>query len=130
MDTQLSGLVCSFFFASLAACLIFVAHSQELTKQSTEDACQKYLAACRWPDGFVCPRCENRRAYELVKLRLWQCSSCRHQVALTAGTILHNAKTPLTVWFWAADLMTTDKRGISPLLCNGSLVLGVTKQHG
>jgi transposase-like protein len=79
-------------------------------------ACQQYLAACRWPDGFVCPRCGNRRAYELVKLRRWQCIGCRHQVSLTAGTILHNTKTPLTVWFWAAYLMTTDKRGISALL--------------
>ncbi len=35
---------------------------------------------------------------------------------MTAGTILHNTKTPLTVWFWAAYLMTTDKRGVSALL--------------
>jgi hypothetical protein len=34
-------------------------------------------------------------------------------VSLTAGTILHNTKTPLTHWFWAAYLMTTDKRGVS-----------------
>ncbi|MBZ5672457.1 MAG: transposase, partial [Acidobacteriia bacterium] len=26
---------------------------------ATEEACQKYLAECRWPDGFVCPRCGN-----------------------------------------------------------------------
>jgi len=30
--------------------------------------------------------------------------------------VLHNTKIPLTVWFWAAYLMTTDKRGISALL--------------
>jgi transposase-like protein len=36
-------------------------------------------------------------------------------VSLTAGTVLHNTKTPLTVWFWAAYLMTTDTRGISAL---------------
>ena len=23
---------------------------------ASEEACQDYLAACRWPDGFVCPR--------------------------------------------------------------------------
>src|SRR5712692_2574638 len=23
---------------------------------ATEEACQQYLAACRWPDGFVCPQ--------------------------------------------------------------------------
>ena len=35
---------------------------------------------------------------------------------MTAGTVFHGTKTPLTVWFWAAYLMTTDKRGISALL--------------
>jgi transposase-like protein len=36
---------------------------------------------------------------------------------------LHNTKTPLTVWFWAAYLMTTDKRGISALLLQHQLDL-------
>ena len=93
------------------------------SKFAEEDACQQYLAACRWPEGFVCPRCGNRRAYELVKLRRWQCTSCRHQSSLTAGTILHNTKMPLTVWFWAAYLMTTDKRGVSALLLQRQLGL-------
>jgi transposase-like protein len=53
----------------------------------------------------------------------WQCVGCRHQVSLTAGTILHNTKTPLTVWFWAAYLMTTDKRGVSALLLQRQLGL-------
>jgi len=52
----------------------------------------------------------------MVKQRRWRCVACRYQASLTAGTILHNTKIPLTVWFWAAYLMTTDKRGISALL--------------
>src|SRR5713226_4486055 len=36
---------------------------------------------------------------------------------------LHNTKTPLTVWFWAAYLMTTDKRGVSALLLQRQLAL-------
>jgi transposase-like protein len=93
------------------------------SKFADEVACQQYLAACRWPEGFVCPRCGSRRAYELVKLRRWQGTSCRHQSSLTAGTILPNTKTPLTVWFWAAYLMTTDKRGVSALLLQRQLGL-------
>jgi transposase-like protein len=81
---------------------------------ATEEACEQYLAVCRWPDGFVCPRCEHRRAYTVAHRR-WQCAGCRHQVSLTAGTVLHNTKTPLTVWFWAGYLMVTDKRGASAL---------------
>jgi transposase-like protein len=59
----------------------------------------------------------------VIAKRRWQCAECRHQVSLTAGTILHNTKTPLTQWFWAAYLMTTDKRGISALLIQRQLGL-------
>src|SRR6266571_2432295 len=90
---------------------------------ATEEACQQYLAACRWPDGFICPRCGQGRAYELVKQQRQQCVKCRHQVSLTSGTILHRTKTSLTHWFWAAYLMTTDKRGVSALLLQRQLGL-------
>ena len=53
----------------------------------------------------------------------WRCVDCRYQVSLTAGTVLHNTKLPLTVWFWAAYLMTTDTRGISALLLQRQLGL-------
>ena len=90
---------------------------------ATEEACQQYLAACRWPDGFTCPRCGHERAYELVNQRRHQCAKCRHQVSLTSGTVLHRTKIPLTHWFWAAYLMTTDKRGVSALLLQRQLGL-------
>ena len=90
---------------------------------ASEAACQDYLAACRWPDGFACPRCDHRRAYQMTQHRRWQCAACRYQVSLTAGTILHNTKTPLSVWFWAAYLAVTDKRGISALLLQRQLGL-------
>ena len=93
------------------------------SKFASEEACQRYSTACRWPDGFVCSRCGGRRAYEFTRQRRWQCAGCRRQVSLTAGTILHNTKTPLTVWFWAAYLMTTDKRGLSALLLQRQLAL-------
>jgi transposase-like protein len=59
----------------------------------------------------------------MTALRRWQCAACRYQVSLTAGTILHNTKTPLTTWFWAAYLTVTDKRGISALLLQRQLDL-------
>ena len=59
----------------------------------------------------------------MLKHRRWRCVACRYQVSLTAGTVLHNTKLPLTVWFWAAYLMTTDKRGISALLLQRQLGL-------
>jgi transposase-like protein len=37
--------------------------------------------------------------------------------------VLHRTKIPLTYWFWAAYLMTTDKRGMSALLLQRQLGL-------
>ena len=59
----------------------------------------------------------------MVANRRRQGTTCRHQVSLTAGTILHNTKTPLIQWFWAAYLMTTDKRGVSALFIQRQLGL-------
>ena len=59
----------------------------------------------------------------MKELRRWQCAACRYQVSLTAGPILHNTKTPLTVWFWATYLTVTDKRGMSALLLQRQLGL-------
>jgi transposase-like protein len=81
-----------------------------------EAACQKYLAQCRWADGFICPLCGSQSSHEIVKARRGPCPRCRYQVSLTAGTILHNTKTPLTARFWTAYLMTMDKRDVSALL--------------
>src|SRR5918994_3633851 len=62
-------------------------------------------------------------AYAMVRQRRWQCVACRYQVSLTSGTILHNTRVSLVLWFWAAYLMTTDKRGISALLLQRQLEL-------
>src|SRR5213593_1799312 len=59
----------------------------------------------------------------MTERRRWKCVGCRYQVSLTAGTVLHRTKIPLTHWFWAAYLMTTDKRGVSALLLQRQLGL-------
>jgi transposase-like protein len=94
------------------------------TQFATEEACREYLDQCRWPDGFACPRCGHRKAYRISSVQLWQCAACRHQASVTAETILHRTKISLTVWFWAAYLMTTDKRGLSASLLQRQLGLG------
>lgn len=77
-----------------------------------EAACWEYLAQSRWPDGYRCPRCGCQSAAVLGGRRLWQCSACRHQVSVTAGTVLHKTHTPLQLWFWAAYLMSTPTPGV------------------
>ena len=79
---------------------------------STEARCQEYLASLRWKSGCVCPKCGCRHAYRLANGR-YQCAKCRHQVSVTAGTVLHKTHMPLTQWFLAFYFVCQDKRGIS-----------------
>lgn len=78
-----------------------------------DDACRQYLAACRWPEGVRCARCGHEVAFELPHRKLWQCKACGRQTSLTAGSVLHRTRLPLTVWFWATYLVTTHTPGLS-----------------
>jgi transposase-like protein len=78
-----------------------------------DEACRQYLRACRWPDGFRCARCGQADAFDLPRRGLWQCKACGRQTSLTAGTVLHRSRLPLTVWFWAAYLVSTHTPGLS-----------------
>lgn len=80
---------------------------------ATEAACLDYLAASRWPDGFVCPACGGHRAWVLERRHLWECGDCGQQTSVTASTVMHGTRTPLRTWFWAAYLVATHHPGIS-----------------
>src|SRR5438067_2652458 len=92
---------------------------------ATESACAEYLFARRWPEGFVCPGCGAGRAWLLkAKAFTYECAACGRQTSVTAGTIMHASKLPLTRWFWAAFLMATHSNGISALQLQSQLGLG------
>lgn len=89
-----------------------------------EDACWQALRTTRWPDGFVCPRCRHRASSFLGTRRLEQCSRCRYQSSVTAGTVLHRTKVPLRTWFWAIFFLARHKQGISALQLQKDTGLG------
>ena len=78
-----------------------------------EDQCRAGLERLRWPKGFLCPACGHAGRAWLAERRLDPCNRCKHQVSLTAGTIFHATKLPLTTWFLAVHLIVTAKNGIS-----------------
>jgi transposase-like protein len=91
-------------------------------------ACAAWLTAQRWPGGFVCPACASVRGWALAtKAWTFECAACHRQTSVTAGTVLHGSKLPLTVWFWAAYLMATHSNGISALQLQKQLGLGSYK---
>ncbi len=90
---------------------------------SREAECRDYLVRMRWPEGFRCPGCGCAKA-SLVRDTLFQCSQCRRQTSVTAGTIFQDARKPLTIWFRAIWYVTSQKNGVSALGIQRVLGLG------
>lgn len=79
-----------------------------------ETHCLAYLEQLRWGQGFACPRCGGQAAWQRGD-GLRRCSDCRHTTSVTAGTIFHLTRTPLTTWFAAVWYVTNQKNGVSAL---------------
>jgi transposase-like protein len=90
---------------------------------STEEACRDYLIRLRWPNGFICPRCQTSGNWSATRGRLI-CQACRHQTSVTAGTIFQDTHKPLRMWFRAVWHVTSQKNGASAVSLQQVLGLG------
>ena len=80
-----------------------------------EEQCHAALIEMRWPEGFVCPKCGGRKYSYATARRVFQCSACRTQTSVKAGTIFHKSRTPLVKWFLAIYLLTQSKNDVAAL---------------
>ncbi|XBR46796.1 IS1595 family transposase [Xanthomonas citri pv. anacardii] len=88
-----------------------------LSRYGSEAQCVEALMQARWPNGFVCPQCGHTHAsrFERGHQQLWQCTRCRVQTSLTAGTPMADTKLSLQVWWLAIYLVSQAKNGIAAL---------------
>jgi DNA-directed RNA polymerase subunit RPC12/RpoP len=80
-----------------------------------ERPCEEYLISVQYPNGFICPKCGNTHYGWIHRRKGIQCTSCSHQVSLTANTVMHGSHIPLRKWLLAIFLITHDKRGCSAM---------------
>jgi transposase-like protein len=98
-----------------------------------EEAAFAALEAIMWPTGkpYHCPHCGsadqdkmNRLAVQRSKpsqrnpngkavYGLWKCYACRQQFTVRKGTIFEESRLELHLWFQAAFLMCSSKKGVS-----------------
>jgi transposase-like protein len=91
-----------------------------------------------WPNGPVCPKCgcmgrigslkgvKDKKGRERLGLR--KCYDCRAQFTVRVGTVFERSHVPLHVWFQAAFLMCSSKKGVSANQLHRTL--GVSLQTG
>jgi transposase-like protein len=90
---------------------------------NSEQACRDYLANMKWPDGFYCRNCGHHK-YWISARGLYICTRCESPNSLTAGTVMHGTKKPLTYWFKAMWWFTTRKSGVNAINLKDLLGLG------
>lgn len=81
-----------------------------------EEAAIAKLESIVWPDGPYCPRCGSFDRITKVKggrKGLWRCGPCKRQFTVTVGTVFERSHIKLHLWFQAAHLMASSKKGIS-----------------
>jgi hypothetical protein len=86
-------------------------------RYGSEQQCEQAVRSWRWPAGFRCPRCGHSECSQFRRgtLLYMQCSACRHQCSLIAGTIFERSKLPLKTWFMAMHLLSKAKTNVSAL---------------
>lgn len=79
-----------------------------LDRFATEAKAYEYLEATLWPNGAVCPHCNEQRARKLnrpsARIIPYKCGGCGRTFSVTFGTILHGSRVPLNKWLQAAYL--------------------------
>ena len=77
-------------------------------------ACLEWLVQYLYPNGIICPKCnEATKHYKVSGRRSYICSRCNNHFYPLAGTIFHKTHVPLTDWFHVIYIMSTDKAGTS-----------------
>jgi transposase-like protein len=69
-----------------------------------------------WPNGVHCPRCGGFDRITDVKggrMGLRRCGPCKREFTVTVGTVFERSHVKLHLWFQAAHLMASSKKGIS-----------------
>jgi transposase-like protein len=85
-----------------------------------EEAAFAYVEVELWPNGPVCPHCENADSSKIGRLQgkttrvgLRKCYACRKPFTVRIGTIFEDSHLPLRLWLQTIHLLCSSKKGIS-----------------
>jgi transposase-like protein len=79
-----------------------------------DQSCLERLVQYLYPNGITCKKCQVvTKHHKLKNRKVYSCDKCGTQVSPTAGTIFHKSSVPLTDWFYAIWIMSSNKAGTS-----------------
>jgi transposase-like protein len=84
----------------------------------TEKAAFAYVEAALWPNGPICPHCEETKRLgrlngKTTRPGLFKCYACKQQFTVRIGTIFEDSHLGLHLWLQVIHLFCASKKGIS-----------------
>ena len=91
-----------------------------------EDKARGLLESLLWPDGAICPHCQNdgngkpiskltpkAGSKSAVRKGVYSCGACRKQFTVTVGTIFEGSHAKISKWLMAIFILCSSKKSIS-----------------
>lgn len=91
-----------------------------------QEAARAYIEGRRWPNGAVCPACDEAERITARKAGFYRCNACKLDFTVRTGTIFGRSHIPLHKWIYAMYLLVTARKGISSLQLGKEI--GVTQK--
>lgn len=99
----------------------------ELSKLYPDEATARtYMETRRWPNGAVCPDCEEAKRITPRKNGFYRCNACKKDFTVRTGTIFERSHVPLDKWVLAMYMLMTARKGVSSLQLGKEI--GVTQK--
>ncbi|HWD89347.1 MAG TPA: 7TM diverse intracellular signaling domain-containing protein [Mucilaginibacter sp.] len=77
------------------------------------DSCYRLLAELKWKQGYKCHKCGNEHSFSGRTSYSRKCTKCSHEESVTAFTLLHNIRIPITKGFYLIFLVYSSNGKIS-----------------
>ena len=78
-----------------------------------ELSCRNHLKEKRENEGLICKRCNGHEHYWLSSIFQWKCTSCGFRTTLRSGTVMHDSKLPIRIWYLCMAFMSMSKKPMS-----------------
>src|SRR3972149_5109444 len=80
-----------------------------------EEAARQYIEAYRWPEGPVCPHCQEAKRITIRKGGYYRCLACMETFTVRTKTIFERSHVPLHKWIHAMYQLLTARKGVSSM---------------
>jgi hypothetical protein len=77
------------------------------------DSCYKFLADLKWNNTYTCHKCRHNHSFSGHMPYSRRCSKCSYEESVTAYTIFHNTRIPITKAFYMIFLVYSTNGKIS-----------------